>query len=70
MSEQPRLLGWHQAPLTLIQMRQNDLEPQRKLIQNIVGEAHTRATNLPYESNELIPYSFSGRGSAARRPRS
>ncbi|MCZ7462393.1 hypothetical protein O7595_33340 [Streptomyces sp. WMMC940] len=58
MSEQSRLLRQHQTPLTLVQMRQDDLEPQRKLIQNVGGEAHTRATILSYESNALILYGF------------
>ncbi|MDI9886162.1 hypothetical protein QMZ92_17695 [Streptomyces sp. HNM0645] len=39
-------------------MRQDDLDPQRKLIQNVGGEAHTRSTLLSYESNGLILYGF------------
>jgi hypothetical protein len=54
MSEQSRLLPQHQTPLALVQMRQHDLEPRRELVRNVVGEAPTRATGLPYESNGLF----------------
>ena len=58
VSEQPSLLGHYQTPLTFIQVRQDDLKPQRELIQNVVGDAHTRATILSYESNGLLLYGF------------
>jgi hypothetical protein len=58
VSEQSRLLPQHQTPLTLVQMRQYDLEPQRELVQNVVGEAHTKATGVSYESTGLFLYGF------------
>jgi hypothetical protein len=51
----------------LIQMRQQHLKPQCELIQNILGEAHTRRTILSYKSNNLFLYDFTAAATIWRR---
>jgi hypothetical protein len=68
VSEESRLLPQHQTPLTLVQVRQHDLESQRELVQNVVGEAHIRATGLSDESNGLFLDGFTCCGTPSAMP--
>jgi hypothetical protein len=58
MTEQPGLGRHRQAPLTLVQVRQQDLEALSELQEGFLGYAHTTSTTQFPGSNVLFPYGF------------
>jgi hypothetical protein len=54
MPEQPGLGRQRQTPLTLVQMREQNIEPSRQLTADLVGYAHTTSTTSSPRSNALF----------------
>jgi hypothetical protein len=54
----PRPTGQRQALLTLVQMRQQDLEPRRELITDLHRYAHARIPHQPALKPKTTPYFF------------
>ena len=71
MPQQPSLGRQRQSLLTLVQMRQQHLEPPGKLTANLGVDAHTASSDARAQKNKLFLYSSNARSSAAvpRRPR-
>src|SRR5665647_3095006 len=56
VSQQPRLGGQRQPLLTLVQMRQQHLEPSSELSADLLIDAHTRSSRVDHEIANLFPY--------------
>jgi hypothetical protein len=58
--QQPGLSRQQQPPLTLVQVRQQHLEPHRQLIADLGRNAHSTTSNHESGDNSLFLYSFIG----------
>jgi hypothetical protein len=58
MAQQTGLGGQRQALLTLVQMRQQDLEPRRELITDLHRYAHARIPHQPALTPKTTHYFF------------
>ena len=67
--QQPGLSSQQQPPLTLVQMRQQHLEPHRQLIADSGRNAHTTTSNHQSGGDTLFLYGFTGPGTSWPRSR-
>ena len=67
--QQPGLSSQQQPPLTLVQMRQQHLEPHRQLIADSGRNAHTTTSNHQSGGDTLFLYGFIARGTSWPRSR-
>jgi hypothetical protein len=58
VTEQPGLDSHRQAPLPLVQVRQQHPDPAAELAQDLLRDRHTTPTNPIDQSNGLILYGF------------